>query len=322
MQQINWRREGAERFHRFLPEDVRDYLKGRGIPSTIIKRALLGWNGEQITIPLFGRERGEMLGFRYANVPGDPTAQPEMLSDRGAEPELYGWETLVKAPRRIVIAEGEFDRLALEAHGFPSVASTAGPCTFLKEWLPYFAPVKHIYVSFHRGVESEIAAKKLQKMLPSARIVMLPEGAETIADFFMALRRTRVDYEVALAMAETAEGRDDPYDVPPRAVREFRPYQKKLQHRAAVVKRAVPLHDVVALYTDLRAEGGRLLGHCPFHDEQTPSFAVYPKTNTYFCSVCEAQGDAMQFVMNKESITFRQALEALERFAITNEFHA
>ena len=77
------RREIAERYHRALPDDSRAYLKGRGIPSTIIERQLLGWNGERITIPIFGRER-EVLGFRYAN-PHDTSDAPAMLSDIGLD---------------------------------------------------------------------------------------------------------------------------------------------------------------------------------------------------------------------------------------------
>src|SRR6185295_11745381 len=60
----------AERYYRFLPEEIRSYLKGRGIPATLIERHLLGWNGERITIPVFGENR-KVLGFRYAKSPAD-----------------------------------------------------------------------------------------------------------------------------------------------------------------------------------------------------------------------------------------------------------
>lgn len=181
--------------------------------------------------------------------------------------------------------------------------------------------MKHVYVCFHRDVDSEVAAKKVQALLPAARIVTLPAEVGDdggITEFFVNLGRTRVDFEVLLAMAEAGDG-DDTDDVPPVPIREFRPYQKKLQRRTEAVKRAVPLHEIAALYTDLRAEGGRLRGHCPFHDERTPTFSVYPKVNVYHCSGCEAQGDVLQFLMNKESMSFRQAVEALERYDFTHE---
>src|SRR5439155_96626 len=117
-------RDIAERYHRFLPDEVRSYLKGRGIPATVIGRQLLGWDGTRITIPIFDREGGEVLGFRYAKPPVFLFGNPEMEQDELA-PELYGWETLARQPHRVVICEGEFDRLVLEARGFPAVTSTA-----------------------------------------------------------------------------------------------------------------------------------------------------------------------------------------------------
>lgn len=318
MFKINWQRVRAEKLHRFLPDDVRDYLKDRGIPSTIIELHLLGWDGERVTIPIFGRELGEILGYRYAKVPADLSDRPEMVSEPGAKPELYGWEALARNPRRVVICEGEFDRLVLEAHGYPAVASTSGAETFLKEWVPYFEGVKHIYICFGRDATRGGAPENIKSLLPAARIVTLPAEAENVTDFFVRLERTRVDFEVLLASAEAAEGGGTD-DEPPVPIRAFRPYQKKLARRAEQAKRAVPLHEIAALFIDLRAEGGRLVGHCPFHDERSPSFNVYPKTDTYYCLGCEAQGDVLQFLMNKESMTFRQALEALERFEFTHE---
>ena len=317
MFKINWQRVRAEKFHSFLPDNVRDYLKGRGIPSTLIETKLIGWNGERITIPLFGRKPSEILGLRYANLPEDMSGSPEMLSELGAKPELYGWETLAQKPRRVVICEGEFDRLTLEAQGFAAVASTTGAETFLEEWAAFFEGVKYVYVCFSKRAKQSGAAKQVLSVLPSARIVTLPPDVADVTDFFVRLGRTRVDFEVLLASAATAE--DHPDDEPPASIRAIRPYQKKLQRRAEAVKRAAPLHEIVAFYADLRAEGGRLIGHCPFHDERTPTFNVYPKADVYYCSGCEAQGDVLQFLMNKESMTFRQALEALERFDFTHE---
>jgi DNA primase len=75
----------------------------------------------------------------------------------------------------------------------------------------------------------------------------------------------------------------------------------------------VKLHEIVEEYATLRAEGKRLVAHCPFHDDHEQSFSVYPETNTYACSVCGVRGDVVQFLMDKESMTFGQALDALER---------
>ena len=67
---------------------------------------------------------------------------------------------------------------------------------------------------------------------------------------------------------------------------------------------------------------GRLVGHCPLHDDTARAFAVYPQTNTYRCGTCGAEGDVVTFLMDKESITFGQALEALEAYQFTHDLNA
>jgi DNA primase len=322
---INWSRTSAERYHRFLPEDLRTYLKGRGIPATLIEQQLLGWNESRmrITIPIYGK-RGEVLGFRYAKSPFDTSDSPAMLSDRAVRAELYGWDTLARKPRRIVICDGELNRLVLEGHGFPAVSSTAGRETFLAEWVQEFASVKHIYICFARGEAGRAAAKRVQGLLPTARIASLPFGVGPtgdVGDFFVKLEQTKLDFEVVLAGA--APGPDapaDPDDTPP-AVRELRPHTKALRHREERVKKHVALHAIVGELADLEARGSRLVANCPFHDDRERAFAVYPATDVYACSVCGSQGDAVKFLMDRESLSFEEALEALERFEFMHEFY-
>lgn len=314
---INWPRVRAERYHRFLPEDIRSYLKSRGIPATYIERHLLGWNGERITIPIFGLDR-EVLGFRHVKAPTDISDSPEVFSDSELGVELYGWEVLAKKPQRIVICDGEFNRLVLEANGFPAVCSTECADTFLEEWLPYFEPVKYVYICFSRDRAGEAAAKRVQAILPRARIVKLPACAGDVTNFFVWQEKTKLDFEILLANASTDE--DDPSDAPP-TVREFRPLLKSVRRCAESLRKSVRLHEIVEEYAMLQARGKRLVAHCPFHDDREQSFSVYTDTDGYFCSVCGAKGDVVQFLMDKESMTFGQALDALERFEFTHEIY-
>jgi DNA primase len=313
-------RDIAERYHRCLPEHIRHHLKGRGIPATTIDRQLLGWNGQRITIPVFGRA-GEVLSFRYVKSPEDLSDSPEMPSDEGSKPELYGWETLARLPFRVVICEGEFERLALEARGFPAVTSTAGVEVFLGEWTPYFEPINQVYICFNRSKASDEAAKNVQAMLPKARIAHLPPevGTDgTITDFFLGLMKEERHFEIVLAGAEGGE------EAGPGAVPEInvlRPVHKSLRRRAERLRKEIALHELVSQFTTLQASGRNLIGHCPLHDDRSLSFTVYLENETYRCSVCGAQGDVVTFVMDKESMTFGQALEALERFEFTHELY-
>lgn len=312
-------RDIAERYHRFMPDEVRQSLKGRGIAATLIDRQLLGWDGKRVVIPIFGESTREALGFRYATLPRDSATNPEVTTDKDASPQLYGWETLARKPHRVIICEGEFDRLVLESRGFPAVASTGGADVFLAEWASYFDDIQDIFISFHRTMAMDAAAEKVQQILPKAHIVRLSDvgNGGSISDYFVRLLRTEREFEILLA---GGVGVDAPADQPPQ-VKPFRPANKSQQRRADRLRKRVPLHEVVYEFTNLQASGGRLGGHCPFHDDSSRSFAVYPATDTYCCSVCGAAGDVVMFLMNKESMTFGQALEYLERFEVTHELY-
>lgn len=307
------RRDVAERYNRCLPDEVRQYLKGHGLASTVIDRQLLGWNGTHVTIPVFGDDMREVVGFVYATLPTDPAAGPEMVVTEVPEPQLYGRETLARKPHRVVICEGVFDRLILESRGFPAVTSTAGADAFPPQWKEAFDSIGDVFICFRRRSSSESAATSVQRLLPSARIATLPAevGASGgIAEFFLHLLRTPRQFEVVLA------GAGDNRPSPPRTVRS-RSADASQERRAAQLRNRVRLHDVVFAYTNLQASGGCLVGHCPLHDDASRAFSVYPETDTYSCSVCGAAGDVVMFLMNKESMTFGQALEALECFQVT-----
>ena len=83
------------------------------------------------------------------------------------------------------------------------------------------------------------------------------------------------------------------------------------------VREGADIVEVVSAYTDLRRQGERFVGLCPFHDERTPSFSVKPRDGFYYCFGCEAGGDTIRFVQEKESLSFPDAVEALaDRFGI------
>ena len=59
--------------------------------------------------------------------------------------------------------------------------------------------------------------------------------------------------------------------------------------------------------------GNRYKGNCPFHDEKTPSFFVFPDTNSYHCFGCKASGDAIDYLMRRNKLTFKASVETLAR---------
>ncbi|MCE7919667.1 MAG: DNA primase [Anaerolineae bacterium] len=75
--------------------------------------------------------------------------------------------------------------------------------------------------------------------------------------------------------------------------------------------------DIVDLVSEagvkLRHTGRNYTGFCPFHDnKRTPAFVVWPETGTWRCfGACNEGGDIFKFVMKKEGIDFKEALEKL-----------
>ena len=149
-------------------------MNRRGIPDEIIDTHLLGWNGWRITIPIAGRE-GDITFFRLARDPDDQSLSPKMLSSSGSKVELYGWEHVHRKPLQIIICEGEFDRLVLEAQGFAAVTSTAGAATFRPHWAKELLSIPQVYVCFDRDEVGRSGASIVGLMVPHAKLVELPE---------------------------------------------------------------------------------------------------------------------------------------------------
>lgn len=55
------------------------------------------------------------------------------------------------------------------------------------------------------------------------------------------------------------------------------------------------------------------MGICPFHEERTGSFSVSPGKNLFHCFSCNRGGDAITFIMEKENLSFMEAIEFLAR---------
>lgn len=77
------------------------------------------------------------------------------------------------------------------------------------------------------------------------------------------------------------------------------------------LKRRFLLSEIVARDTDLKRSGHELVGLCPFHAENTPSFRVNDAKGVFFCFGCSASGDLVDYLRGMEGLTFVEALRWL-----------
>lgn len=77
------------------------------------------------------------------------------------------------------------------------------------------------------------------------------------------------------------------------------------------IRETSDIESVVSGYVNLKRRGKTLVGLCPFHNEKTPSFTVYPDNNSYYCFGCGAGGSVIEFVRNIEHLDFYEAVKML-----------
>ncbi len=82
------------------------------------------------------------------------------------------------------------------------------------------------------------------------------------------------------------------------------------------VKSRIDIVDVISEYTALQKAGRNFKALCPFHQEKTPSFVVFPDTQTWRCfGACSEGGDIFSFVMKAEGWDFSETLREMAKRA-------
>ncbi len=187
--------EMVEACHLALPIDIRQYLNARGITDAVIDEKRLGWGkfyGKWwITIPVPDID-GDFIFFKLRQDPS--TGDDKMTFPSGIEAQIYGWETLQTSSEKIVICEGELDRLALLSKGIPAVTSTHGAMTFKEEWCEVIGKNRKIYICFDNDDAGREGAGRVAKIVESedneTYIITLPQEVGEkgdITDYFVKL---------------------------------------------------------------------------------------------------------------------------------------
>ena len=71
------------------------------------------------------------------------------------------------------------------------------------------------------------------------------------------------------------------------------------------------IEQTISMYAPLKRRGKNLVGLCPFHNEKTPSFTVYPDSQSFYCFGCGAGGEVISFIRRAENLDYYEAVKFL-----------
>src|SRR5947209_3299935 len=74
------------------------------------------------------------------------------------------------------------------------------------------------------------------------------------------------------------------------------------------IKAKADVVEEIGLVVSLQKSGKAFKGLCPFHNERTPSFYIFPESQTWRCFGCNEGGDVFTFVQKQQNLDFREAL--------------
>lgn len=133
---------------------IRTYIKERrGLTDETLRRFVIGWDGERLTIPIYN-EFSELVNIRrykwnsYEDSCKMVNYEDEVLNSYGGD-TLYGVENLLDPEiEKVLWCEGEWDRIVSEQNGIPAVTNTAGAGNFRLEWFKLLAKKKDILICY------------------------------------------------------------------------------------------------------------------------------------------------------------------------------
>lgn len=79
------------------------------------------------------------------------------------------------------------------------------------------------------------------------------------------------------------------------------------------IKARTDITELISTYVALKKSGRTFTGLCPFHAEKSPSFTVYPETQSWYCFSCNRGGDVIDFIMLADGTDFKGALTSIGR---------
>lgn len=167
------------RYHQALMAStgvVRDVLRDkRGIKDETLKRFLIGWDGERVTIPIYD-EFSELVNIRRYkwNSYEDSSKMinyEDPVGNAYGEDRIFGIEHLFdKDCPKLIWCEGEWDRIVAEQAGFPACTATAGAGNFKTEWFRLLQQKEAVFICYDNDDAGKRATEYMVENLRSSQV--------------------------------------------------------------------------------------------------------------------------------------------------------
>lgn len=196
-----------------LTGPLREVLsKRRGLTDDTLKKHMLGWDGDRVSIPVYD-EYNELVNIRLYKWNSDNDQfkvlnYKDELGNVYGEVRLFGVDNLIsESTTDIVWCEGELDRIIAEQYGFKACCATSGAGTMKPEWIKLFRG-KSVYLAQDNDEAGRRATSKLSQLLHKVCkvfVVQWPEGFPDkgdITDFFTTWKQDAKAFQTLLDTAQ------------------------------------------------------------------------------------------------------------------------
>ena len=296
-----------------------DWLVRRGITTTVLDQ----FNVTEYDHPDIGmciRVPISSTHAKYRRDPQDPR-KPKYLYDKGGKVTLYGHDHLLSRATTVCITEGELDTLVLWSQNIPAISSTGGAMSWQSEWSELLQH-HQVYIALDNDDTGASGTVKILKTIPHAKIILIPElpDVKDISDYvsrggdFRALLDSALPNDPKVIEADAATRRGQFLSTRFHKIYLDNHYQElhKTTYQTPTYKGNDDVLRAKSYPCTNLLDFKRKKALCPFHNENTPSFTFYPKTNTCYCFGCGKHADAIDLYRHKHpNLSFPQAVAKL-----------
>lgn len=288
-----------------------EFLGRRGLDGIALDRIGARWESDsgRILYPRYGRrpehsvppDEVEIVGWKVRDL-----AHDKQFNTPAGIPHNATWPLIIRdvfPASMLLVCEGETDTMRIGQSGllgrfYADVMCVPGANAFPSEWVAFVRSYERVIV-IRDGDDAGMALpNKIASMVPGTRCVNMPAGHD-VCSFLQAHSEDDLAtlIEIAPLIITQQKIRRENWDWQDSAARD---------HRDKLTR-------IVAQDVQMRRRGKEFIGLCPFHEEKTPSFSVNPEKGLYRCWGCKAAGDVITYLQKKRGMSFREAMDALER---------